>query len=225
MSGSKPITVVAVDDHYLIRQGIEKELEDCDDIVLVGKGDDGDDAFRLLEEHRPQILLLDLRMPQRKNEQDSGQFQALPAITQLFKMYPETGIIVLTMEYVPVLIEGAIQRGVRGYILKGDDLSQNLPAAIRTVHRGGVYFSETIHQQLFQGVQSGRNVGLSKRQIDILTLIGRDPNPSYLQHAMQLGITENTFKNHLTKAFKALGVKNATAAVITCMRLGLIPPP
>ncbi|MCB0019084.1 MAG: response regulator transcription factor [Anaerolineales bacterium] len=218
------ITVVVVDDHHLIRQGVRNLLVPRDDMELVGEGATGDDVLALMEQHTPDVLLIDLSMPQSgAGGSTEKQFKALPTIARLSKSYPDTAIIVLTQHFVPVIIRGAIDLGVKGYLLKSDDLSLNLPSAVATVSKGGVYFSETIGEELFGKSKADRAVDLTARQIEILTTIARLPDDSYASQAASLGITESTLKNHLTKAFKALGVKNITAAIIRCMQLGIIP--
>jgi DNA-binding NarL/FixJ family response regulator len=227
MNEEVSIQVVVVDDHVLVRQGIRNQLAASPYIEIVAEGHVGDCVLPLVEQHRPDVLLLDLRMPQ--SDDGSGRrFQALPTIAKLVERFPKTAVILLTQEYTPVIIEGAIERGVQGYILKSDDLSQHIATAIVTAARGGVFFSETISAELFkrsQRARAERESGLTERQTAILRIIATSPNDSYTQHAMNLGISESTFKSHLTRAFKTLDVKNATAAVIKCMQLGILAPP
>jgi DNA-binding NarL/FixJ family response regulator len=221
------VHVVVIDDHVLVRQGIRNQLATCPYIQIMAEGHVGDCVLPLVEQYKPDVLLLDLRMPQ--SDDDSGcRFQALPTISRLVERCPETAVILLTQEYTALIVEAAIERGVQGYILKSDDLSQHIATAIVTVARGGVFFSETISAALFkrnQRARVGRELGLTERQVDILRIIATNPNDSYTSHAMDLGISESTFKNHLTRAFKTLDVKNATAAVIKCMQLGILAPP
>lgn len=218
----KTITIVAIDDHPLIRQAIRSLVEERADMSLVGEGSAGEDVLALAEEHKPDVLLLDLSMPQHA-EQEGQRFQALPTISKLVKRCPETAVIILTQQYVPVLIGGAISRGVKGYLLKSDDLSLNLPGAIETVSKGGVYFSETISQKLFGNGNGKRKiVNLTERQIEALNAVYARPDAAYIEHAGNLNITESGFKSHLGKAFKALGVTNVTAAMIRCMELGIL---
>lgn len=217
------ITIVAVDDHPLIRQAIRSLVDEREDMSLVGEGSTGEDVLALVEQHKPDVLLLDLSMPQ-STRQEGQRFQALPIISGLVKQSPETAIIILTQHYVPVLIKGALNRGVKGYLLKSDDLSLNLPSAIESVKKGGVYFSETIAQKLF-GDDNDKNEivkNLTQRQIEVLNAIYSDADAPYAEHARNLNITESTFKSHLTKAFIALGVTNATAAMIRCRELGIV---
>ena len=218
----KMIKIVTVDDHPLIRQAVRSLVDEREDMNLVGEGSSGKEVTPLVEQHKPDVLLLDLSMPQSVG-QERQRFQALPTISRLVERCPETAIVILTQHYVPVLIKGAIKRGVKGYLLKSDDLSLNLPSAIETVSKGGVFFSETISRNLFGGPKGkSETVNLTERQIEMLNAIYSSPDAPYSEHARNLNITESTFKSHLTKAFKALGVTNVTAAMIRCMELGIV---
>ena len=218
----KMIKIVTVDDHPLIRQAVRSLVNEREDMNLAGEGSTGEEVIALVERHKPDVLLLDLSMPQSAG-QEGQRFQALPTISRLIESHSETAIIILTQHYVPVLIKGAISRGVKGYLLKSDDLSLNLPSAIETVNKGGVYFSETISQKLFGNKKDkSETVNLTERQIEILNAISSDPDAPYAELARNLNITESTFKSHLTKAFRALGVTNATAAMIRCRELGIV---
>ena len=217
------ITIVAIDDHPLIRQAIKSIVGTKENMELVAEGAVASDALKLTEQYQPDVLLLDLNMP-RDEHDNAGHFQALPTIARLRDQHPHTSIIILTQHYIPVIIRGAIQSGVSGYLLKSDDLSLNLSGAIETVAQGGAYFSETVSQKLFKNEIYGRweEVNLTKRQIDMLIAIYNSPDASYAEHAKNLEIKVPTFKAHLSKAFKALGVANATSAIIRCIELGII---
>jgi DNA-binding NarL/FixJ family response regulator len=215
------ITVVSVDDHGLISQAIRSLLAPHEEIEVVAQGSVGADVFTLVQQHRPNVLILDLSMPQ-SHDSPSERFRALPAIARLRKTHPDTAIIILSQHFVPVIIEGAIELGVQGYLLKGDNLSLDLPTAVMAVSRGGVSFSETVHRKLFSKPETPPNIGLTPRHLEVLTAIAARPDLSYAEQAGQLGITESTLKNHLTRAFKALDVPNITAAIICCARIGLI---
>ena len=219
-SASKSITVAMVDANHLVRQGIKSLLLPHSEMELVGEGMVGDDVFTLLEKFKPDILLLDLNLPQHHND-CTNQFQISSTIKDISENYPETAVIILTRQYIPLITAHLIKQGIRGFLLKGDDLSLNLPVAMMVVHKGGAYFSETVIAELFS--QKAKKVDLTRRQIEVLTAIATTPNASYIQQANNLSIAESTLKNHLTRAFKALGVKNITAAVLNCIKLGLIP--
>jgi DNA-binding NarL/FixJ family response regulator len=220
------IIVVAVDDHPLIRHAIAKQLEEQEDITLLGEGCSGDDVLALVERYRPDVLLLDLDMPKSRNSDRNQRFQAFPVIGRIRDEYPETAIILLTQHLKPVLIKGAIERGVSGYLLKDDDLSLNVSEAIRAVSKGGMYLSESARHQIFgsQTQELEPVVKLRPRQIEVLATIFLDPNVCYPELASRLSISESTFKAHLSNAFSVLGVSNVTAAVIRCIELGIIQP-
>lgn len=216
------IRVVAVDDTPLIRHAIHSLIAEQPAIDLVAEGSTGDDVLRLVEKHVPDVLLLDLSMPQNAEEPAEGRFRALPTIDRLNELYPHIKIIVLTSHYLSTLVRKAREKGISGYLLKDDDLSLHLPAAIQAVHKGSVYFSETITDRMFNGENRAAGADLTRRQIAVINAIYRSPDASYASLATELEIKEPTFKSHLAKAFAALGVTNKTAAVLKCLELGLI---
>ena len=215
------ITVVSVDDHLLINQAIKNALEPHEGVEVVAQGSVGDDVLALVDKYQPTVLILDISMPQSRHASSKGQFQALPTIARLQKSYPETRIIILTQFFAPGIIHGAIDLGVKGVILKSDALSLNIPQAVLMVSQGSVAFSETVSQEIFGRNGQERNP-LTKRHLDILSVIATDPGAPYAVHAKSLGISESTLKNHLTKIFSILGVPNITSALLQAMKLGLI---
>jgi DNA-binding NarL/FixJ family response regulator len=220
---TETISVVVVDDHPLMHEAVRSMISKRPDLELVGEGTCGDDAFTLVETHKPNILIIDLSMPQSSSKgESSARFQLLPAVSRLAKENPDTSVIVLTQHFVPVLVTGGIERGVRGYILKSDSLSLNLAEAIDTIMKGGVYLSETISGHLLRK-QKGQPAELTERRLEALALIAATPGLPYSKHASDLKISESTFRNHLTKVYRALGVNNVTAAVIRAKEVGLIP--
>ena len=219
------IRVVVVDDHYLIHEAIRSILAERKDIRLVAKGAVGDHVIPLVETYRPDVLILDLNMPQSEQPTEgANRFAILPTIVQISEEYPETAVIILTQHDFSAVIRKAVEYGVSGYILKSDDISLNLANAIDTVCQGGVYYSQTILQRLRQNQKGHPPASLTKRQIDVLSVTRRHPNASYRENAARLGIRESTFKTHLQGAFRALGAKNTTAAILQCLELGLLPP-
>ncbi len=219
-----PITVVAVDDHPLIREAIHSLLASRNDMQLVGEGWVGEHVFQLVEKHRPDVLILDVGMPDSETSQADERFSALPTVEKLNSAYPDTAVIFLTQYAYQSLSQGAMALGVRGYLLKSDNLSLKLPGAIEAVHRGGAYFSKEVSQLLFQS-SKGLNSKpvLSNRQKEIVLAIAQNPDASYQQIANELSITESTVKGHLNKVFKALEVANITACILACMQQRLIP--
>lgn len=219
-----PITVVTIDDHPLIRTAIRSLLESEENIQLIAEGSAGEHVLPLVEEHEPDVLILDLAMPQLEHDVSGERFPVLQTVEQLHGDFPETAVIFLTQYASQSMSQQAISLGVRGYLLKSDDLSMNLPGAIEAVHRGGVYFSKEISQMLFQPTQPSITESvLTKRQKEIILAIAQSPDATYRQLAAELSISESTFKGHLNLAFKAMDVTNITACIITCMQRGLIP--
>jgi DNA-binding NarL/FixJ family response regulator len=218
------IRVVAVDDHPLIRHALAKQLEEQEDMTLLAEGCSGDDVLTLLEQYRPDVLLLDLDMPKSKKGEKKQRFQAFPVIGKTRDQYPATAIILLTQHLNPILVQGAIERGVSGYLLKDDDLSLNVPEAIRAVHKGAMYLSQSARRHAFNSrtKQPEPAVTLRPRQVQVLRTIYLEPNASYADLALHLEISESTFKSHLSNAFAALGVNSATAALLRCIELGII---
>ncbi|MBK8935190.1 MAG: response regulator transcription factor [Chloroflexi bacterium] len=216
----KKVTVVAVDDHPLILQAIRSLVEQRDDVVLVGEGARGDDVLALMSQHNPDVLVLDLSMPQTTAE-DSPNFRAMPKIATIRKQWPRTGVIILTMSNVPVFVYRMIEFGVASYILKSDDMSLELASAIKKVGAGGVYFSESI-QRLLARQSDGSLVDLSAQQIELLTHYFRYPNDSSEDHAKVFGIKAATVRSHMSKSYAALGAANTSAAIIRCLELGII---
>ena len=217
------ITVVTVDDHAFMSEAIRTKLLENDKIDLVAQGQVGDDVLPLVEQHQPDVLILDLSMPQSR-QPGSAKFSPMVTIAHLTKTYPDLGIIIFTQYFLPAIIKDVVKKGVRGYLLKDDALSLELPASVVTVSQGGVAFSKAVTEALFKPTQFGRaGIQLTERQIAALTCIATDPDATYETHARSLGISEGTFKSHLTKAFNALDVSSSTAAVLRCIRLGIIP--
>jgi len=225
-ASNHPISVVVVDDEPLLREAIRGRLTASEQIAVVGEGSVGEDVFSLVEQLKPDVLILDLNMPQYRQGDLSVRFQALPTISRLSKQYKGMAIIILTVVYQPGMIYGAIDRGVNGYILKSDDMALNIPAAVKQVYSGGFYFSESIEKELFNRVlQRDQPMNISDRRIEVLMHLATNINASYVQLAQAMGISESTFKKHLDEIYKTFEVNNSRAAVIKAMQWGIIPIP
>lgn len=218
------VRVLVLDDHFLVREGIRSLLKEHEDVAIVGEGWVGEQLAPLIEEHRPDVVLLDLGMPWKASHASSGPgvpFQALPAIAQMRRNWPGTKFIIVSQYVTHSLVEGAVEAGADGYLLKDDVLCLKLIEAIHTVHLGGVYFSAAASQQLRQRVAPGEHV-LSERQVEIIQAIAANPSLSYAEQARRLNISEHTLHNHLRQIFKKLGVRNITAAIVEGLKQGFI---
>lgn len=219
----KPITVVTVDDHALIREAIRGLLSESEDIFVVGEGSAGEQVLSLVAEHKPDVLLLDLRMPQYANNSSEEQFPVLLTLAEINKQYRDTRVIILS-QYAPyTLVQGAVREGINGYLLKGDDLSLNLVDAINVVYRKGVFFSRAVSDLLMQTPQPIFNGKLKLRHLETIFAKAKYPDNTYAELASMLHISESTFKGHLRNAYKVLGVSNIMAAIIFCVQTQLIP--
>ena len=217
-----PINVVLVDDHPLIHEAVKSLLVERADIVIVGQGFAGEQLFPLMAEHEPDVLVLDLTMPYYRDN-SPVRFAYMQALAQLSTEYPNTAIIILSQYLQSGIVRGASEFGVRGYLLKSDNLSLNLPEAILAVSRGGVFFSEAVSWELFGTARKPADDLLTKRQREVILAIAKKPDDSYAKTASYLGISENTLKGHLRSIFPQLEVTNITACIIRCMQLNLIP--
>jgi DNA-binding NarL/FixJ family response regulator len=216
------IDVVLVDDHPLIHEAVKSLLAERTDISLVGQGFAGQELFPLLAEHEPDVLVLDLTMPQHQDD-SPARFAYMQALAQLSAEHPSTATIILSQYLQSGIVQSAAEFGVRGYLLKSDNLSLNLPEAILAASRGGVFFSEAVSRELFgTGRKPTANL-LSERQREVILAIAKKPDDSYATTASLLGIGENTLKGHLRVAFSQLDVTNITSCIIRCMQLNLIP--
>lgn len=222
---NKPITVIIIDDHPLIRHAVKTLVAEIEDLVLVAEGTAGEHLISLVAEHRPDVVILDLNMPQLEanhNGKASEPFQALPEVTKLHQQYPETAVIILSEHIVPGLIYNGIKNGIKGYILKSDDFSLSLPEAIDIVSKGDISFSTRIQQELFAARADSNPPVLTPRQVEIVQTIAKSPDSSYAQHAANLTIRESSLRNHLTNINKIVGTQNLTGCIIRCLQLGII---
>ncbi|MEW5985027.1 MAG: response regulator transcription factor [Chloroflexota bacterium] len=221
----KPISVVTLDDHHLVRVGIRSVLINAPDVEVVGEGSTGEHLELLLEQHNPDVVLLDLGMPEKTGQatQTPGAaFRALPAISRLRERYPNTRVIIVSQQISQALVEGALERGVRGYLLKDDALSVHLAEAIRTVHLGGLYLSEGVSRQWRTPQVSPNTPVLTQRQQEVIQAVASNPEFSYAEHARRLDISEHTLTNHLRQVFERLGTNNVTAAVVKALQMGIV---
>lgn len=223
---SKPITVVSVDDHTLIRSGIRHVLERHSDISLVGEGASGEEILPLVASHRPDLLLLDIRLPSRPDisVRLGSRHSTIASVLELRRAYPGTRVIVVSQYDSPPLIRAAVAAGVQGYLLKDDGLTDVLAEAIRVVHAGGIYFSAEIQKALMTG-KLGATPLLQGRQRAVLEAVFAEPDLPREQIAQRLNISPHTLTHYLGTIYSALGVTNLAAAFVKALELGLLAPP
>jgi DNA-binding NarL/FixJ family response regulator len=210
------IRLVLADDQTLVRQGIRGLLELAPDLEVVGEASDGDEAVRVVDQSRPDVLLLDVRMP---------RMSGLDALTALAGRRPPT-ILLTTFDDDHALIEG-IRRGAKGFLLKDVPLEQ-LTAAIRTVAGGGTLYRPAITQRVLERLPAVRREfegldlpeRLTPRETQVLRLLAG--GYSNREIAGALATAEGTVKNQVSTILSKLGVRDRTRAVLRALELGWI---
>ena len=212
------IRVVLVDDQTLIRQGVRSLLELAGDIAVVAEAADGDEAVALIGRERPDVVLLDLRMPRKDGVEVLRELNAASAL-------PPT-IILTTFDDDEALLE-AVRAGARGYLLKDVSL-ERLTEAIRVVAQGGSLIRPAVTERVLRGLEHIRRDfeaasspdPLTAREIEVLRLIAG--GYSNREIAQALGTAEGTVKNHASSILSKLGVRDRTRAVLKALELGYI---
>ncbi|PZG19740.1 DNA-binding response regulator [Micromonospora craterilacus] len=205
------ISVLLVDDHPVVRAGVAGMLAGADDIDIVGEAGDAAEAVTAVRARRPDVVLMDLRLP-------GGD--GVNATARILAESPATRVVVLTTYETDADILRAVEAGAAGYLLK--DVSRtDLINAVRTAARGGTVLAPSVATRLLQQVRRpGGRETLSPREVEVLRLVGQ--GLSNAEIGRQLHISEATVKTHLLRTFNKLDVSDRTAAVTTAMAAGLL---
>ncbi|CAN5295632.1 response regulator transcription factor [soil metagenome] len=203
------IRVLVADDHPIVRGGIVALLTAAGDMTVVAEAADGLEAVRLAAEHRPDVVLMDLRMPGLDGDE---------ATARILAANPAARVVILTTYESDASILTAIEAGASGYLLKAAPQDEIL-AGVRSVARGEVALAPSIAAMLVQRVAKPA-ITLSPRETEVLALVAQgSSNPSI---AAALFVSEATVKTHLLHVFEKLGVSDRTRAVTRAMELGLL---
>lgn len=204
------IRVLVVDDHRVVRAGLETLLDVVPDIELVGAAPDGAHAVQLAAELRPDVILMDLSMP---------VMDGVEATRRILGANPEQRIVVLTSFADQRRVIEAIDAGANGYILK-DAAPEALLDAIRAAAEGGAPLDPRVAPALLAQRRAQTNADLTDRELEVLRLVGQGLLNK--QIARRLDISEKTVKTHLTSVFRRLGVTDRTQAALWAERNGLV---
>ena len=207
------IRVLVVDDHAVIRDGIAAILEPHDDLLVVGEAEDGDSAVRLAVELRPDVVLMDLRMP---------GVDGTEATTRITALSPAPRVLVLTTYDSDGDITRAMAAGAIGYVLK-DIRRGALLEAIRRAGVGEAVLSPSVATKLVRQQHTVRPATLSEREREVLTLVATGATNRDIASA--LAVAEATVKTYLTRIFVKLDVSDRTAAVTAALAHDLITCP
>lgn len=213
MSGA-PIRVFIVDDHPMIRTGLAAMIDGESDLLRVGEAAHGQDAVRLIPAAAPDVVLMDLVMP---------QMDGVAATAQLRPLLPATRFIILTSLVDPGEAERAFAAGADGYVLKNAS-AQELVSVIRTAHGGRRTLAPEVTDALIARRQQRPPGGdLTARERELLALMARGLNNQ--QIVAELGIAMPTVKFHITNILGKLQADNRTEAVLTALKHKLVPAP
>lgn len=207
MKESNTIRIMFVDDHPMLRAGLAATVGTQPDMVVVAEAENGQRAVELYREYRPDVTLMDLRLPVMSGAE---------AIQAIRREFADARIIVLTMYDGDEDIYRALEAGARAYLLK-DMLRKELLHAIRTVHGGGRYISPAAAARLAERMPRSE---LTAREAEVLELIVK--GSSNKEIAAQLAIAEGTIRIHVSNILGKLGVSDRTQAAITALQRGII---
>ena len=206
------LRLLVVDDHPVVRAGIVGLLAGEPDLVVVGEAADGAAAVALVAELRPDVVLMDLRMP---------VLDGAGATAQITAAAPGTRVVVLTTYETDHDILRAVEAGATGYLLK-DTPREDLVAGVRAAARGETVLAPGVARRLVQGVRTAAE-RLTARELEVLAGVAR--GGSNAQIGAELFIAEATVKTHLLRIFAKLGVDDRTRAVTAAYERGILRSP
>ena len=208
------VSVVLADDHPMIRQGVRSLLE-REDFVVLGEAANGLDAVRLAEQHRPDVMVLDVAMP---------TLNGIGAVTEIARVSPRTKVVLLTMHTDEHHILEALRAGVKACVSKSQ-APEYLVQAIREVCAGGVYLSPGVSGVVVQGFLAGTEAPserLTSRERQVLQLVAEGKTTKEI--AVILGVTVKTAESHRSTLMAKLDMHSAAELVRYAIRRGLVEP-
>jgi DNA-binding NarL/FixJ family response regulator len=212
------IRVLLADDHNLVRQGIRTLLEISGEFEVVGEAQDGEQALSMIEKERPQVVLLDVRMP---------RLTGIDVLRAARPRFPGVGFILLTTFDEDAVVLDAVRLGAQGFLLKDVSLEQ-LQGAVRTVAEGGSLILPAVTARVLRGLEkepvrfesAELPEALTPREREVLRLIAAGFSNREIAEAS--GTAEGTVKNQASSILSKLGVRDRTRAVLKALELGVI---
>jgi len=207
MSAAKPIRILTVDDHTMLREGIAAVLASEQDMVLVAEASNGKEAIAPFRTHRPDVTLMDVQMP---------EVNGIDAILKIREEFPDARIIVLTTYGGDAQAARAFKAGASGYLLK-NMVRKELIDTIRTVHAGKKRIPPEIAMEL---AEHHSDDALTEREIDVLREVAAGNANKMV--AQRLKVSEETVKAHMKNILSKLGANDRTHAVTIALKRGII---
>ena len=212
------LRILLADDHDIVRRGLKDLLEQHVGWQVCAEASNGREAVELALQHRPQVAVIDLSMP---------ELNGLEATRRIRQALPDTEVLIFTMHESEELIREVLGAGAWGYLLKSDAVRQLVPA-VESLSQKNPYFAGRVSAVVLDGFLKGGQVTLegptaerlTSREREVVQLLAE--GKSNKQIARELGIVERTVKSHITAIFGALSVINRTQAAMVAERLGLI---
>jgi two-component system, NarL family, response regulator YdfI len=211
------IPVVIVDDHPVVRAGLRTILKKAGHIQILAEGASGADALRLVAEHHPHVLILDVNLP---------DMDGLEVVRQLRREGTETAILVLTVHKDKQTIFGLLECGATGYVLK-DEALETLVQAVQAAAKGEVWLSPSIAAQVVRravnppaDAEPPSESGLTPSEMRVFLLLAEGMDNAAI--ARTLAITKRTVQNHISAIYAKLGVNSRTEAMLFALRRGLV---
>ncbi|RIJ65042.1 MULTISPECIES: response regulator transcription factor [unclassified Rummeliibacillus] len=218
--------IVIVDDHQLFREGVKRILDFEDSFDVVAEGDDGQDVIRLYNEYQPDVVLMDINMPQKNG---------VEATAELLEKYPDAKVIILSIHDDESYVSHALKSGALGYMLKEMDADE-IVEAIKIVAAGGSYLHPKVTKNLvaeYRRLSERENKGsfhqteirrpfhlLTKRECEVLQLLTDGQSNRAIGET--LFISEKTVKNHVSSILQKMNVNDRTQAVVTAIKNGWV---
>jgi NarL family two-component system response regulator LiaR len=210
----KPIRVMLVDDHLMVRDGLQVFLSVYDDLEIVAEAEDGAEAFDLCAQVQPDVILMDIVMP---------NVDGPSATARIREAFPQVQVIALTSFLEEDLVQRALQAGATGYLLK-DVHPDKLAQAIRDAHKGQSTIDAAAAQILAEAARQPKSLGsdLTPREREVLALLTEAK--TNIQIAAALTVSSGTVRLHVSNILSKLGVSNRTEAAILALQHNLVPP-
>jgi len=208
--GTKKIRILMVDDHALLREGVNALISAEPDMELVAEASNGEEAIEMFRTHHPNVTLMDIQMP---------GLNGVEAISRIRAEFPDARIVVLTTYSGDAQVIGALRAGARAYLLKGD-VHRELPNIIRAVHGGQKRIPPEIAVKVADHLADD---SLTSREVDVLRLIAAGNGNK--QIADQLSIGEASVKSHVSNIMSKLGANDRAHAVTIALQRGIIELP